>query len=341
MQTQEISMKNPLKIIEGLRAENEQLKQQNQWLLEQIRLSKHKQYGTSSEQNDNNQMDLFNESEDTSDLKVPGPSLTGVKAHYRRRTRLTTDKLPEDIPVEVIEHELPEAERICQECGSELHVMGKETREELKLIPAKAVIVRYVQHVYACRNCEETSDHVPIVKANMPEPVIKGGFAAPETIAHIATQKFMMASPLYRQELEWKQNGIMLSRQTMSNWLIKASEDWLEPIYAEMKRRLCEHEVLHGDETTLQVLKEPGKTAQSKSYMWMFRTSGDVKHQIVLYEYQPNRKHTHPEEFLKDFSGYLHTDGYNGYHKLPENITVVGCFAHLRRKFFDALCSFA
>ena len=91
------------------------------------------------------------------------------------------------------------------------------------------------------------------------------------------------------------------------------------------------------DETVLQVLKEPGKTAQSKSYMWLFRTSGDAKHQIVLYEYQQNRKHTHPEKFLKDFSGYLHADGYDGYHKLPQNITVVGCWAHLRRKFFDAL----
>jgi transposase len=171
----------------------------------------------------------------------------------------------------------------------------------------------------------------------MPEPVIKGGFASPDTIAHIAVQKFMMASPLYRQEQEWKQNGIILSRQTMSNWLIKASTDWLEPIYEAMKHRLCKHEVLHGDETVLQVLKEPGKMAQSKSYMWLFRTSGEAKHQIVLYEYQPDRKHIHPEKFLKNFSGYLHADGYDGYHKLPSNIIVVGCWAHLRRKLFDTL----
>ena len=215
--------------------------------------------------------------------------------------------------------------------------MGRETREELKIIPARAVIVRHVRHVYACRNCENASDHVPIVKADMPEPVIKGGFASPETIAHIASQKFMMALPLYRQEQEWNQNGIQLSRQTMSNWLIKASEDWLEPIYEAMKHRLCGHDVLHGDETVLQVLKEPGKTAQSKSYMWLFRTSGEAKYQIVLYDYQPDRKHTHPEEFLKGFSGYLHADGYDGYHKLPVNIIVVGCWSHLRRKMFDAL----
>jgi transposase len=337
METQGNTIENFIKIINELKAENEQLKQQNQWLMEQFRLSKHKQYGASSERSDVDQISLFNEVEVTADLTVPEPTLTEVKTHYRKRTRLTTDKLPEDLPVEVIEHELPEADRICQDCSGELHAMGREPREELKIIPAKAVIVRHVRHVYACRNCENTSDHVPIVKADMPESVIKGGFASPDTIAHIAAQKFMMASPLYRQEQEWKQNGIFLSRQTMSNWLIKASDDWLEPIYRAMKHRLCEHEVLHGDETVLQVLKEPGKTAQSKSYMWLFRTSGEAKHQIVLYEYQPDRKHTHPEKFLKDFSGYLHTDGYNGYHKLPENITVVGCWAHLRRKLFDAL----
>ena len=84
------------------------------------------------------------------------------------------------------------------------------------------------------------------------------------------------------------------------------------------------------------MLKEPGKAAQSKSYMWLYRTSGEAKHQIVIYDYQPDRKYIHPLKFLKDFKGYLHTDGYDAYHKLPENIIVVGCLAHLRRKFFDA-----
>lgn len=83
----------------------------------------------------------------------------------------------------------------------------------------------------------------------------------------------------------------------MSNWLAKASNDWLEPLYEEMKRSLLEHEVLHADETTLQVLKEPGKTTESKSYMWMYRTSREAKHQIVVYEYQPDRKHETPRNF--------------------------------------------
>ena len=338
MEKEGISVGQLLSIIEQKDRRIAELEQQVQWFIEQVRLSKHRQFGISSEQTNIEQIHLFNELEAVSDLTVSEPPLTEVKAHYRKkRTRLTTDKLPEDLPVEVIEYKLPEADCTCPECGDELHTMGRETREELKIIPAKAVIVRHIRHIYACRNCEGTSVHTPIVKADMPEPVIKGGFASPETIAHIATQKFMMASPLYRQEQEWRQNGILLSRQTMSNWLIKACEDWLEPIYEEMKRRLCEHEVLHADETVVQVLKEPGKPAQSKSYMWLFRTSGEAKHQIVLYDYKQDRKHIHPEEFLKCFSGYLHADGYDGYHKLPKTITVVGCWAHVRRKFVDAL----
>jgi transposase len=151
------------------------------------------------------------------------------------------------------------------------------------------------------------------------------------------TQKFVMGSPLYRQEQELNRNGIMLSRQTMSNWLIYAAETWLEPIYNRLKNNLLQYDILHADETVLQVLKEPGKTAQSKSYMWLYRTSGDAKHPIVLYEYQPGRHAKYPEAFLKNFTGYLHTDGYDAYHKLPENIVVVGCLAHLRRKFDEAL----
>ena len=326
-----------LELIEEKDHKIAELEQQVQWLMSQFRLAKHKQFGTSSEQTDSSQMSIFNEAESNANLIAPEPELTEVKTHYRKKTRLTTDKLPKDLPVEIIEHEIPAEDCICSECGNKLHTMGRETREELKIIPAKAVIVRHVRHVYTCRNCEVNSDHAVILKADMPEPVIKGGFASPETIAHIAVQKFMMASPLYRQEQEWKQNGILLSRQTMSNWLIKASDEWLEPIYEEMKRRLCSHEVLHADETTLQVLKEPGKSAQSKSYMWLYRTSGEAKHQIVIYDYQPDRKHIHPETFLKNFNGYLHCDGYSGYHKLPDNITIVGCLAHLRRKFFDSL----
>lgn len=308
---------------------------------EQFRLSKHRQFGASSEKSeyDFGQLTIFNEAELFADANIPEPELVEIEKHYRKHTRLTTDKLPDDLPVEVVEHDLPELEQICPECGGALHVMGRDTRRELVIVPAQVKIREHVRKIYACHSCERDECGVPILKAQAYAPVIKGSFSSPEAIAHIMTQKFVMGVPLYRQEQEFKRNGILLSRQTMSNWLIKAAEDWLEPIYDALHETLCSHDVLHADETTLQVLHEPGKTAQSKSYMWLYRTSGDVAHPIVLYEYQPDRKAARPQAFLKDYKGYLHADGYDGYHKLPESITVVGCWAHVRRKFDEALKS--
>lgn len=329
----------PAEEYDFLKAKITQLNQQVEWLMEQMRLAKHRQFGASSEKSEYEQANLFNEAEASAE-PAAGAELTEVEKHYRKRRREAKDRLPEDLPVEIVEHALPEEDQVCPACAGPLHVMGKETvRRELKLIPARAVIVEHVRYTYACRSCEKNEVSVPIIKAPLPAPVIKGSFASPEAVAHIMTQKFVMGVPLYRQEQEWSRQGIMLSRQTMSNWLLRCTEDWLEPVYGTLKNRLLTHDALHADETTLQVLREPGKTAQSKSYMWLYRTSGDAAVPIVLYEYQPDRKAKHPGEFLRGWNGYLHADGYSGYHSLPDNIMVVGCWAHARRKFDEALKS--
>ncbi len=306
---------------------------------EQIRLARHRQFGASSEKSEYDQLNFFNEAEDTANANVPEPELSEIKRHYRKSRRLVNEGLPENLPVEIVEHDIAASEKICPQCGGDMHVMGREKRRELVIIPAKVKIREHIRKVYACRDCERDEDGVPINKAPTDEPVIKGGFASPETIAHIICQKFVMGVPLYRQEQEWKRQGIMLSRQTMSNWLLKATEDWLEPVYDAYRELLLISTVLHADETTLQVLREPGKAAQSKSYMWLYRTSGCAYHPIIYYDYQPDRKSKRPKEFLKEFSGYLHTDGYDGYHGLPDDIVIVGCWAHARRKFDEALKS--
>jgi transposase len=313
-----------------------------EWLMEQFRLAQRRRFGSSSEKTIDGgfeQINLFNEAEITSDILVPEPELVEIEKHFRKRKNMVNaDKLPANLPIETVEHELPDDEQFCPECEGHLHVMGKETlRRELKLIPAKAVIVEHVRKVYACRNCEKDECRVPIIKTPVSNPVIKGGFASPEAIAHIASQKYVMAVPLYRQEQEWNRLGIELSRQTMSNWLIKATFQWLEPIYDALAEILCLRNVLHADETSLQVLHEDGKPAKSKSYMWQYRTGGDTNCPIVIYEYQSDRKAEHPKRFLKNFGGYLHADGYDGYHDLSDNIKVVGCFAHARRKFDEAI----
>jgi len=301
----------------------------------QFALAKQKQFGASSERGDiPEQLGLFDEAENTAVSKEPEPAVEEIS--YTRRKRV--GKREEDLSglsVEVVEHKLPTEEQSCGECGGALHEMGHNTRRELEIIPAQVQVIEHRQAVYSCRHCEKHNDHTPILKAPMPEPVIKGSLASPSAIAYIVHQKYVMHTPLYRQEQDWQRQGIALSRQTMANWIVRCAEDWLEPLYERMRSQLLAHEVLHADETVLQVLREPGKKANTNSYMWLYRTSGDTEHPIVLYEYQPTRSSAHPRRFLADFHGYLHTDGYDAYHKLP--LTVVGCWVHMRRKFTDAL----
>lgn len=311
-----------------------------------FRLTQHRQFGATSEKSEYDQLSFFDEAEATADANAAEPTLVEIAKHYRKAKRTAGERLPEDLPVQIVEHDLPPEEQVCPECGGAMHVMGRETRRELKIIPAQAVIVEHIRKVYSCRDCETDECGVPIRKAPVDEPVIKGSFASPEAVAQIMTQKFVMGVPLYRQEQEWNRNGILLSRQTISNWVIRCAEDWLEPIYGMLHEAMViNHSALHADETVLQVLKEPGKTAQSKSYMWLYRTSGfnargvRTSFPIVLYDYQPDRRAERPKAFLKDFKGYLHTDGYKGYHPLPEEIIIVGCWAHARRKFDEALKS--
>lgn len=337
-QNQELVKKN--QELEGKSQELVAALLKNQWLLEQLSLNRKKQYGSSSEQMDQLVFEqfgrVFNEAEAW--CAGVGKKETQVKAHTRKpRSGSVEEVVPEGTPVEVVEHRLEN--RSCPKCNSEMVEIGKEVRRSLKMEPARFWIQEDVYYTYACKVCEKETGNSVIV--NMPkEPaVLPGSFASPESIAHLMVQKFVMYSPLYRQEQEWGRQGLKLSRQVMSHWLLRAAEDWLAPIYQELHKELVRREVLHGDETTLQVLKEPGKSAQSKSYMWLYRTGGDAEHPIVLYDYRPDRKAKNAEEFLEGFSGYLHTDGYQGYHKLRPDIRVVGCWAHARRKFDEAVKS--
>jgi len=334
-----------------LLTQNERLakmEQQIEVLMEALRLARHKQFGASSEKSEDNLTEqlsfLFNEAEVFSAAeKEAEENVTTVAAHKRhKKHEYTLDNIPEGIETKQVEHRLGGEDLVCPQCGNTMTEIGKEVVRTLEIIPAQMVVREDIYYTYACRSCSENADEgceTPVVKAPREKNIIPGSFATPEAIAHIMTQKFVMGSPLYRQEQEINRKGIHLSRQTMSNWILRATEDYLTPVYEQLHRELLTREVLHADETPLQVLHEPGKKPQSDSYMWLYRTSGDVDEPIVLYEYQPGRGAKHPKEFLAGYKGYLHTDGYAGYHDLGEAITVVGCWAHMRRKFDEAVKS--
>jgi transposase len=300
---------------------------------EQFKLAQRRQFGSSSEQSPDQLYlfeNMFNEAENQADPSLPEPAYEEIT--YKRKKR--AGKREEDLsglPVERIDYELPEPERICPECGSLMRDIGVTVRDELEIIPAKVIHKEHALHAYGCANCEKTSDHTPILKAEAPAPLISGSLASPSAVAHIATQKYVNGVPLYRTEKGFTYDGIVLSRQTMANWLIYCAQNYLSAIYALLITILLKEQVLNADETTVQVLHEPGRKAQSKSYEWLYRTGSCASHQIVIYEYQETRNQDHPKAFLKGFNGYLHTDGYQAYHNLPPGIVVVGCWAHVRR----------
>lgn len=304
---------------------------------EQFRLSKSKIFGASSEKGIlPEQLGLFDEAKNAADSNIQKLDLEQITYARRKRVGKREDDLSV-LPVEIILHKLSAEDRICPECSGSLHEMGHDVRRELKIIPAQVKVVEHNRAVYSCRNCEKNNDHVPIIKTPTPEPVIRGSLASPSAVAHIMTQKYVMHIPLYRQEQSWKRQGVALSRQTMASWVIRCAQDWLAPLYERMRIELLKHNVLHGDESVLQVLKEPGKAPTTNSYMWLYRTSGNTMRHVILFEYQPSRSSVHPKQFLKGFKGLLHADGYAGYHTLPPEITVIGCWTHLRRKFSNAL----
>jgi len=218
--------------------------------------------------------------------------------------------------------------------------MKTEVTRTLKLVPAHFEVEEHHNYIYTCRECEKNQgegDEIPFVRADMPKLPILGSYATPELIAGIINSKYVNAVPLARIEREfYRMDSVQISRQTMSNWVFRCSEDYFSRIYAYMRTTLLSKDVLHADETWTKVVQQDGRDAKKKCYMWVFCT-GEHDEPIIYYEFHENRSAEAAREFFKDYTGFVHTDGYQVYHGLHPGITVVGCLAHIKRKFSDAI----
>ena len=313
----------------------QQLEAENRWLKEQFKLSRARQFGSSSELTSEVSQGalVFNEAEATLD-STPEVVETETITYTRNRKQAGhRQEMLAELPVETIEYRLAEDEQVCSACGGPMHEMSTQTRDELEIIPAQVKVIRHVRYVYGCRRCDKNGDEVPIVTAPGPSGLIPKSLASASSVAWVMSEKFVESMPLYRLEKRFERLGLNLPRQVLSNWIIKGGE-MLEPVYDRMRERLLEQDILHAEETTLQVLRESGRSAHTKSYMWLYRSGRDGP-PVVCYEYQPTRDGEHARRFLTGFAGYLHADGYAGYNDLP-NVRLVGCWAHARRKFTDA-----
>lgn len=173
----------------------------------------------------------------------PEPESEGTKVaeHTRRKHSANViDSPPEGTKIEVVEHTLAEEELTCNICGEQMEQIGKEIVKTLVIRPRQVSIREDVYYSYACKNCDATGTQTPFTKAPKAAKVIPGSYASPEAVAYMMTQKFMMGNPIYRMEQDFKRQGIELSRQTMSNWMLKATELWLTPVYEALHQKLVQ-----------------------------------------------------------------------------------------------------
>ena len=261
------------------------------------------------------------------------PEASEVAGHSRRKKgrRPISEAYPR---VEVV-HDIPEEDKVCP-CGCALSRIGEEVSEKLDIVPQKIQVIRHIRPKYACRACEGVEDDGPTVKtASMPPQLIPQGIVSPGLLAYILVNKFADGLPFYRQTIMFDRLGVDISRATMSGWALRAAEA-CEPLLEVLLEQIRSGPIINLDETTVQVLKEPGRKNTSKSYMWVAR-GGDIKRPSVLFHYDPGRGGKVAEEIVGNFRGFLQTDGYAGYNALGERegIRHVGCLAHVRRKFHD------
>ena len=329
--------------VDSANKREEALTQERDNLKEEVDLLRKKLFGTSSEKrvlDIPGQLNFFNEAELEQDpalaqmeeLEASAPEKTPKK----RKTRATDAERFKGIPVVKEYLDLSETEKNCPVCGTALKQIGEEfVRRELIFIPAKLKIREYYSRNYECPQCSQHG--IPVIKKGKDgKPHMLYGMASAGTVAWVMYQKFCNGLPYFRQENDWKQYGASITRATMANWVIQNSEAFFLPMYEFFHRKLLEREFAMADETPLQVLHEPDRRAQTKSYMWLFRSGEDGSPPIILYKYSETRAGDNAVDFLHGFKGYLMCDGYSEYNKVPDAKRTAG-WAHIRRYLTDAI----
>ena len=332
-------------------------------LEEQLRLAIHRRYGGSSEKADPDQPSLFNEAELLSSAAVIDAQSATEDVTVPEHTRAKGGRkpLPAHLPRRRVEHDYPDAEKICP-CGSGQcrRRIGEMVSEQVEIEPATITIIENVRFKYGtCAVCDgvfpEADDtaaadpvglaqSIPfapaprtIIVAPMPAQPLPKSIAGPSLAAFVAIMKYGDGLPLYRVEKILARYGLDVTRTTLAAWMIRLAELIL-PLIKLLHATQVSYDVMQMDETTVQVLKEDGRSAQAKSRMWV-RRGGSPKTPVILFDYEPTRSGAVAWRLLEDFKGILQSDGYSGYTAVGkrDGIVHVGCLAHARRKFDEAL----
>jgi transposase len=320
-----------------LRARVEAREQRIRLLEEALRVLKANTYGPSRERLSvaAGQAELFNEIEATLELTEAVGVEPELKATPLREEKPSAGKpgrakLASHLPRVEIRHELSVAKRQC-DCGGVLAEIGADVSEQLDYVPAKVQVLRHVRVKYACPGCEQC-----VKSAALPEHILPKTNASPGLLAQLVTSKYVDSLPLYRQEAMFERYGVRLPRATQAAWMIGLTVP-LQPLLNLMDERVRSSGYVRIDETRVQVLNSD-KAPSALHWMWV-RVAGPKHQRIILFDYDPSRGGEVADGLIEGCSGYLQSDGYQAYEGVSERAGLIhaGCFAHARRRFFEAL----
>ena len=316
-------------------SENDNLKAELAWFRQKL-------FGSSSERRMDDiaeQMSLFeNLPEEEKPVELIEPEVVEQPKKSCKKKPTLAEQF-KDIPTrQVTVNTLSDEDKICPLCGSEMLAIGTEViRSEVVYTPPKLERIEYIATTYACPECKDTEEP-QFIKANGKPALIPGSYASESLLAYILYRKYGLYIPLYRQEQDFLQQSAPIGRASMAHWIITAAQEYIQPMYDYFHRELLKRRFLMMDETPVQVLKEEGRRAQSKSYFWLVRTGEDGLNPIILYNYTPTRAGENAKRFLNGIMPgfYLMADGYQGYNKVNETNRCC-CWVHIRRYLLEAI----
>lgn len=320
-------------------------------MTEELRLLRKALYGASKERTtpvdfNSAQLNIFTELGLAEPETEPEPELVDaevieVKGYTKEKKKSSIEEQFKGLEVKRIPVDtLSDEDKLCPVCGTEMQPIGTEViRHEVIHVQPKMYVIEYLATTYGCPVCKDTEDPQFVKDNGAPPALMEGSYVSGSLAAWTFYQKFALAVPYYRLEKSFEELGAKISRTSMANWTIKCNELYFKPMTDYFLRQAIKRKFLMMDETPMQVLKEPGKTPESKSYVWLLRTGDDGSPPIVYYRYAPTRNGDNAVEMLQGIQPgtYLMCDGFSGYNKLSDVVHRCVCYAHVRRKFLEAI----
>ena len=296
-------------------------------LTHEISVLKRYQFGKRSEQLDTAQASLLDETidGDIAAIEVELEELQSPAKGEAERKQPKRTPLPPQLPRVDIHHEPDNT--ICH-CGCQLRRIGEDVSEKLDYVPGVFSVERHVRGKWTCSECET------LIQAPVPAQVIDKGIPTAGLLAQVLVAKFADHLPLYRQTPIFGRAGLAIPSSTLGAW-VGVCGVRLQPLIDALRAEILEQDILHADETPVQMLS-PGKKKTHRAYLWAYASTRFSPLRAVVYDFAESRAGEHARTFLGDWRGSLVCDNYSAYKKsFQQGITEIGCLAHARRKLFD------